>query len=398
MQSSRYSLIDKANEFVEPIFHSQGSDVFVYHNIGHTKRVVNSAKQIAEHYSLKDEDYIVLLIAAWFHDVGYFDDAKHHEKQGAVLAEQFLQSQKADLLFIEKVKNCIMATRMPQRPNNLVEEILCDADLFHLGSEEFFDNNKLMRKEFQLRCDSTMDKDRWRTKSIELLTNHRYHTEYAKLLLERGKERNLEKLKSKQKEQTPETPSKPVDTDNEKKKNKSDRPDRGIETMFRITSNNHQRLSDMADSKAQILITVNSIILSVLISVLLRKIEESPNLTIPVILLLSVNLVAIVFSILAARPQVTHGIFTKRDVSDKKVNLLFFGNFYKMSLEDYTSGVFQLMDDREYLYRSLIKDVYSQGVVLGRKYKLLRAAYNVFMFGIVISVIAFLIASFSVTS
>jgi len=395
MHSPKYSLIEKAKDFVDSVFDANGTEVFVYHNAYHTERVVEAADQIANYYKLKGEDYIVLMVAAWFHDIGYFDDAKHHEQQGALMAEKFLKGKKVEAEFIERVKGCIMATRMPQQPTNLVEQILCDADLFHLGSEEFPERNKLMRKEYQLRCDATMDKEKWRAKSITLLSNHHYHTDYVRKLQEERKQENLEKLLAKQKEESKGNENGTYQGESEKKKNKSDRPDRGIETMFRITSNNHQRLSDMADNKAQILITVNSIILSVLISVLLRKIEESPNLTIPVVLLLSVNLVAIVFSILAARPQVTQGVFAKHEVDEKKVNLLFFGNFHKMSLEDYTHGVLQLMDDREYLYRSLIKDVYSQGVVLGRKYQLLRVAYNVFMFGIVVSVIGFLIASFS---
>lgn len=393
MHSSGNYIIEQAKDYVEGIFNSDPDDRFIYHNASHTEKVVHSAKQIAEHYKLTEEDRQVLIVAAWFHDIGYFEDAKAHEAKGASIAEEFLKNAEANPAFIERVKGCIMATRMPQQPTNLVEEILCDADLFHLGTDQFFENNKLMRKEYQLRCDASMDKDTWRNKSIQLLKKHHYHTDYAKMMLEDGKKKNLEKLIEKQKDKEPEPVIEQV-KDSEKKKNKSDRPDRGVETMFRITSNNHQRLSDMADNKAQILITVNSIILSVLISVLLRKIEENPNLTFPVIFLLSVNLVAIVFSILATRPHVSAGIFTKQEVNEKKVNLLFFGNFYKMDLENYTNSVFQMMDDREYLYRSLIKDVYSQGVVLGRKYKQLRIAYNVFMFGIVISVIAFLIASF----
>ncbi len=86
--------------------------------------------------------------------------------------------------------------------------------------------------------------------------------------------------------------------------------------------------------------------------------------------------------------------FTQKDIDEKKVNLLFFGNFYKMSLEDYASGMLKMMDDSDFLYGSLIRDVYFQGIALGRKYKLLRLSYNIFMFGLIISVIAFVIAAF----
>ncbi|HUP12246.1 MAG TPA: Pycsar system effector family protein, partial [Niastella sp.] len=183
---------------------------------------------------------------------------------------------------------------------------------------------------------------------------------------------------------------------NEKGKGKG-RPDRGIETMFRITSANHQRLSDMADSKAHIMISVNSIIISVLLSVLLKNLEQFPQYTIPAMTLLAISLVTIVFAILATRPNIPRGTFTQNDINEKKVNLLFFGNFFKMSMDDYTSGMLQMMDDRDFLYRSLIKDVYSQGVVLGSKYQRLRISYNVFMYGLIVSVIAFSIAAIITT-
>jgi hypothetical protein len=99
--------------------------------------------------------------------------------------------------------------------------------------------------------------------------------------------------------------------------------------MFRISSSNHQRLSDMADNKAHIMITVNSIILSAVISLLLRKLTDYEYLTIPTFILLSISLLAMTFSILATRPSIPAGIFTRADVDEKRVNLLFFGNFYK---------------------------------------------------------------------
>jgi hypothetical protein len=163
--------------------------------------------------------------------------------------------------------------------------------------------------------------------------------------------------------------------------------------MFRITSTNHQRLSDMADNKAHIMISTTSIILSVILSILLRKLEDNPHLIIPTMILLIVCVVTMVFSILATRPSIPEGIFTTDDIKGKKVNLLFFGNFYRMNLDDYQRGMLKMMEDRDFLYGSLIKDVYAQGVVLGRKYRLLRIAYNVFMFGIVAAVLAFIVAA-----
>jgi len=176
-------------------------------------------------------------------------------------------------------------------------------------------------------------------------------------------------------------------------KDKKEQPDKGIETMFRVSSSNHQRLSDMADNKANIMITVNAIILSAVISLLVRRLEDQPYLILPTILLISISLVAMIFSILSTRPNIPPGTFAPQDVDGKKVNLLFFGNFYKMSLPDYKEAMLKIMEDRDMLYGNLIMDGYAQGVVLGKKYRLLRIAYNIFMFGLIASVIAFFVAA-----
>jgi hypothetical protein len=141
------------------------------------------------------------------------------------------------------------------------------------------------------------------------------------------------------------------------------------------------------------MITVNAIIISVLISLLLRKLDTEPHLVFPAMLLLTVSLVTIVFSILATRPNIPSGTFTQEELEQKKLDLLFFGNYYKMNIKDYEEGMLKMMGDKEFLYGTLIRDIYSQGVVLGRKYRLLRISYSVFMYGLVVSVIAFALAT-----
>jgi hypothetical protein len=169
--------------------------------------------------------------------------------------------------------------------------------------------------------------------------------------------------------------------------------DLGIETLLKVTASTDQRLSDMADNKAQILITVNSIIISAIISLLLRKLKDNSFLVLPSYLLLTVSLATMILAILSTRPSIPRGKFSTKDIDDKKVNLLFFGNFYRMKLDDFAAGMKNVLHDKEYLYDSLIKDIHTQGVVLGRKYRLLRAAYNVFMFGLIIAIITFIVSS-----
>ena len=140
------------------------------------------------------------------------------------------------------------------------------------------------------------------------------------------------------------------------------------------------------------MISVNTIILSVVVSVLIRKLYEYPNLVGLTILLVVICLMAMVLAILATRPKVSSGVFTDTDVTQRKTNHLFFGNFHKMKLDRYEWGMKEMMKNGEYLYGSMIKDIYFLGVVLGKKYKLLSLCYTTFMIGFVISIIAFVTA------
>jgi Family of unknown function (DUF5706) len=329
----------------------------------------------------------------------------NHETEGAGAAGKFLTSLGISASDIESIKGCILATKLPQDPHNLLEEIVCDADLYHLGTTQFREYDKLMRRESEEISHSRIDKDNWRNKTINFLESHHFHTDYAKLLLNEQKQKNLNELKEKSDSKFQLALRVPANDHAENPeikhnggkhgKDKNDKPERGIETMFRVSSSNHLRLSDMADNKAHIMITVNSIILSAVISLLLRKLDENSYLMIPTFMLLATSLAAIIFAILATRPNIPRGYFSKKDIEDRKVNLLFFGNFYRMGLNEYKEGMLTMMGDKDFLYGSLIMDGYAQGIVLGRKYRLLRISYNVFMFGLILSVIAFIIASAS---
>lgn len=388
----------KIQEYVQSAFETKKDKALLYHNLAHTLNVVKAAARIGRHYALNEKDQFIVTTAAWFHDIGYLDDYNHHELTGAEVAGAFLRKQGVPEEIILAISNCILATRMPQSARTKLEEIVCDADMFQLGSDEFAENNKQLRKELELKKGAAINKEEWRRNTIRFLESHTYYTDYCRKLLDPKKKEILDKLKSKSKEK-PEAAIPPqaapafaqLDMNNRKKK--EDRPERGIETMFRITSGNNQRLSDMADNKAQIMITVNSIILSAIISLLLRKLDENAFLRWPTYLMLATSVLTIIFSILATRPNLPAGTFSQQDIDERKVNLLFFGNFFRMDLDDYTAGMLQVMEDRNFLYRTLIRDVYSQGVVLGRKYKLLRISYNIFMYGLVASVIAFIAAT-----
>jgi predicted metal-dependent HD superfamily phosphohydrolase len=407
MSDNNAQLLEQAQGYVTEIFRTKVDPKFVFHNLHHTQQVVMAAEEIAAHYALNDDDRTVLLLGAWFHDTGFRNGhPEEHERESIRLASEFLQQHNANAEVIQRVSSCIQATRMPQSPLSQVEKVLCDADLYHLGTDSFKKMNQALKQEQEAYSGKEIPKKEWRQRNIEFLESHQYFTDYCQNKLEPKKQEWIRQLRKKQGGKdiahTEEMEISPYtfETDNEtgkitaKEKDAKDikSTERGIQTMFRTTADNHFNLSSMADSKANIMISVNSIIVSIMFSVLLGRLEYYPHLAIPTLLLASVCVTAIIFAVLATRPQIAPGRFTEDDIRNKRTNLLFFGNFYQMELEEYHWAMNEMLKDKDYIYGSMIKDIYYLGIVLARKYKYLRISYTVFMYGLIAAVIAFGIA------
>lgn len=384
-------LIHQARALAEKVFAGKAFEKRAFHNLEHTLAVVDAARKIGSHSSLSDDEMESVITAAWLHDIGYEIGAENHEDVAAEKAKGLLLSLEASPEKIAAVTEAIMATKMPQQPKTMISKVLCDADLYHLSSEQCDELGFKLREEWRNLGFKDMKDKEWLRFNLDFMEAHRYHTPYGQDELQRGKKKNIKRLRKILDPEMSGKKQKKMEEEIEKLQHKLDkRPDRGIETMFRTTSSNHIMLSEMADNKANILITINSIILSIVVSVLVRKLEENPRLIIPTIMLVLVCLATTVLAILATRPNISSGTFTREDIKGKRTNLLFFGNFFGMKIEDYEWSMKEMMKDSEYLYGSMIKDIYYLGKVLGRKYKFLRLAYNVFMFGFVLSILSFI--------
>jgi HD superfamily phosphodiesterase len=405
MNEKYEQLLSEARDHVTEVFHQKVKPHFVFHTLEHTEDVVEACSIMADHYHIDEEDRLVLLLAAWFHDTGYSrGEAAGHEEESIRIATEFLSDRDENDTIIQRVSSCIQATRMPQSPVSQVEKILCDSDLYHLATEDFKARSQLLRQEQEVLLGHKISKKDWKRNNIQFLENHKYFTSYGQEFLEPKKHENLEDLKGKKERKEDEKQAakeeevfpfvyepRPFEAKDEKTQWKD--TERGIQTMFRTTSQNHFELSALADSKSNIMISVNAIIISVVLTVLIARLPFYPQYMIPTIILLVVCLAAIIFAILATRPSVSSGKFTEEDIRNKKANLLFFGNFYGMGIEEYQWGMNEMLKDREYLYNSMIKDIYFLGVVLAKKYRYLRIAYTIFMWGLIIAVIAFAIAA-----
>lgn len=390
----------------------QVSADFAYHNVQHTKDVVAAAQQLGEAYHLHSKEMELLLFAAWFHDMGYDEGPIDHEKRGAEYAKSFFEKRNFDESDIQIIQNCILATKMPQSPNNLMEKILCDADMSHLGKKIYWERCGRIRQELALTKSTTMAEPEWVDFELNFIKKHTYHTPKALELFGKKKQkhiRQLEKLKSRLHPENNSDQNKKKKSKKKSKKNTSPAKDvamqniaeielsqlklgRGVETMYRTAYRTHVNLSSMADSKANIMLSINAIVVSIIISSLVPSLDANPKLIIPTTILLFVCLASIIFATLSTRPKITEGKVTKEVILNKKSNLLFFGNFYNMKLEDFDWGMREMIKDSDFLYSSMTRDLYFLGIVLAKKYKYLRYCYGIFMYGLIVAVVAFAFA------
>lgn len=376
-------ITQKAENYIFELFKDKVSDDYLYHNFQHIFRVTRAANILGKAHGLSDEDMEVLILAAWFHDSGYSDSGENHEVKSAKIAEEFLGKENYPNEKIKEVQRIILATQPQHEPVDLLEKIIKDADTSHFSEGNYQSIAELLKAEWELTENTFYTDEEWALLNRNLLSKgHRYYTDYAKENWAKGKEENIAALQKKIQKINPSDGT---------KKGKEDRFSRAIDTMFRVTLNNHTRLSEIADSKANILLSVNAIIISIILGTLIPKLDAPRNfhLIVPTFVLLISSVITIIFAIMSTRPKVTEGSFTREQIEKRQVNLLFFGNFHKMPISEYEWAMDDLMKDREALYNALTRDLYFLGVVLNRKYYLLRITYGIFTIGIILSVISF---------
>lgn len=419
------NIIKAAENFISDLFSEKLSPNMIYHNYAHTLDVVNNSIKIGTKSGLNDSELEIVTLAAWFHDSGYTVTYNGHEDAGKEIAAKFLNEHNYDPGKINLVLGCINSTKMPQAPQNLMEQVICDADLIHFGQEDFFEYSELLKTEWETLGINHVSEADWYKASVDLLSTHRFFTQYArrkfsqqqsinllkaqknyrKLLQqandEAGKKAKLEfekeKLEIERQKIASRKDEEKLAVEKEKiafKKESAKVAERGIETMFRNTVRTHVEFSAMADSKANIMITVNTLIISLILTNLFSEMQEDSQffLLIPTVMLLTVCLSCIIFGILVTKPKISTGVFSQEDIKSRKTNLLFFGNFFNMPLDDFQWGMDEMMHDKDYLYSSMVKDFYFLGQAVGRKFKYLRVCYSIFMYGLVASVLAYIIA------
>lgn len=393
-KSALSPLVEAAQAIVAPLLETQLAPALTYHTLRHTTTVVKEARALAAAAGLGPADTEALLVAAWWHDTGYLDVYDGHEYRSMERAAAWLAAQGVPAERSALVQSLIRATHRDEPAETELQQLLVDADMSNLARDDFQASAELLRTEWEVALGKTYASKDWAELQLTFMQAHHYHSEagqarYNKDFKANKKEQRdeLKKIEKKAKKRT------------EAKTETLAQPKRGIETMFRTMYGNHMKLSDMADKKASMMISLNAVLLSVIItylgarsSVLGPSFARNPMLAVPMGILLLTSLGSVVTAILSAQPDVTSFKWLKKSpeiATNRRVNLLFFGNFTKLSLDNFQAGMRDLMREKDMLYTNMVTDVYYLGEVLARKYGLLRKSYSIFMVGLILTVLSF---------
>lgn len=379
--SKNQDIVNKSKVFVEARFEKELPSICTYHNLAHTQTVINSAALLAEAAKLNEEEKEVLILAAQFHDLGFIINAENHEDHSSKLAGEFLKKENYPNRLIQKITDCIQATKLNWQGEDRLCHLIKDADLSGLSFDNFQETSEGLRLELNARSDEKINKGDWRKQNIEFLENHIYLSAEAKRLFLKGKQNNLKALKMSEEKRK------------KKKKLLTIGSSKSAQTQFKTALRNHIDLSSIADNKANIMLSVNAIIITVALPLLINRISEHKNLIIPTTILAIVSLISMIFATLSTRPIAMNGLTKKEDIKAKKSNLFFFGNYYNMTFENYEEYVSMVVANDEILDNSITRDLFFLGKSLGKKFEYLRWCYNFFMYGIATSVISFFVVS-----
>jgi len=364
---------------------------YLFHNLTRILEWVELSHEFAGEMDLSKEEKQELLLAAWFMDTGYEKGEAEPWKKAARIARHFLEKEAVDESTIEAVERLILSTEPDRELQTKLEKILHDVRWSWLGRKRFFGLSNLLRMEEENLRGESIPSYEWRRKARDMLINTNYLTAYGRDEFLNRKIKNIAKQRKKL----------------EKAKKKKIRQKtgkefgRGVDTVYRVTFRNHINLSRIADGKANMIISINTVVLSVLITAGTASFTSSWNetlsrnwhLLLPVVVLMLTSLTAVVFAVLSALPKVSSYPFSEEDLEQHKVSLLYFGNFLQLNEGKFVDYLRDLKKDQEILYDDLSRDLYNLGKVLRKKYRLLTIAYRVFVGGLALSMIILIVTA-----
>lgn len=371
----------KAEEYINSLLLEGLTEDHHYHDLSHTLSVRDASLAMGKKYRLDKAELETLELAALFHDTGFTKQYERHEDFSKEIATEFLTTHNLSKEKIQQVNNLIEVTRVGVRPETLLQKILKDAD-FNTYGRTYLQNAQALRHEWQVFRGQVMTEQEWVENNIDFWSEHEFYTGEAQAMFGEEKRKALKKFKKQMK------------TKEDKKKSDkvldfSLNSSKAAQMMFKTTLRNQIDLTNIADNKANIMLSINSALITVGITLLAGQLNDSPYLIYPFAVLMLTCILSIVFATLATRPAKMGGTTDLSKIKNGSTNLFFFGNFFKMSQKDYRAGLKQVVENDALLDKTIVNDLYYLGISLGRKYSRLHTTYSIFMIGMVTTVIVY---------
>lgn len=385
--------------FVWHIFEQQEDPRLVFHNDQLGLRTVDLLRNMNQRESGLPEALLhPTLVAAYFLPVGYIFDTRNPLPHAIrEMRRFFAQHDYAEAERIRAVQ-CLQTIGRQQTPTREEEKRLHDAWQIARFLDDPEERFALLRLEEDLLGEPLPGKLDWLERQQQQLLDIRLHTHFARQHYEPVRTRYLRQVREKlHKQKNKQIDPQPLTSRPFSNLEKTE-PVRATQTFFRSNYRNHINLSAIADNKANIMISVNTILLSVLIAFLSYQNigQTKPIILLPVVIFLVTGLASLIFAVLSAKPKITmlnrHSGLTPQE---RRRNLVFFGNFVALDLEEYEEAMDALFRDSELLYGNMVRDLYHLGKVLEKKYRFLTVSYNIFMVGFIATVLTFLVVLFS---
>lgn len=373
--------------YLKKFYRDKMPNAYKFHDFTYLQSVLKQVKKMAKELKLEAPDTDILFAANWFRYAGMATQYENYEVQSAELAAAFLKTQAWEQSDIDRVKKIILNSTAENKPTETLEEITQDAGSAYLGKSKFFDQISYLKIELENIRGKKISDNEWNNIIYNKLGNSHFYTAYAN---NKYQDKIAAHLSTQQK--------------NLKKSNRDEirrktgkEFGRGIDTLYRSTYRNHINLSSIADGKANMMISINTIILSAIITLIGTSITLTGKVAfdhfrffLPILILLVAVLGSAVFAILSANPQVTSSDVEKKDIVQRTKSVLFFGNFIHMGQKEFIENLGFLKNNEKLLYDNMAVDIYELGQVLSTKYKMIKISYNIFMAGLILCVAAFL--------
>ena len=385
-QPEEPTVVDRAREYVHARFDADLAPHYLFHNYAYAEEIADKVPKLAKKSGLSEEQVEAITIAAWFFPLGYVKGEKNAAETSAELLREWAKGENYDL---KGADEWIVEADGADADSSLPARVLHDAAWSWLGRKRYERRASMLQLERDALDGKEGDPVKFGEKMQAFLTNFQYLTPAGKNGYDDRRRRNV----SDQQSNNYKIEQKEV------KARTGKNFGRGIDTMYRTAFRNHINLSRIADGKANMMISINSIILSVLLAFGGASISgyedivyENPEFLVAPICLLLSSLTAVIFAVFSARPSVTeYRIKKQKLIKSKEASLLYFGNFLKLEKADFIKYMATMKLDQNSLYDDLSRDLYDLGAVLHKKYLLLTISYNVFVGGLALSVLSFLV-------